>query len=78
MHNTAPFLEKETHKFQWNFKIQTDYQISTRQPDLIIINTKMTTSKIVDFADHRVKLKENEKKNKYIDLAFLNGKKNRA
>ena len=35
----------------------------------------MTTSKIVDFADHRVKLKENEKKNKYIDLAFLNGKK---
>ena len=44
-----------------------------RRPDLIIINKKkMRTCKIVDFAvpaDHRLKLKECEKKDKYLDLA---------
>ena len=47
-----------------------DHLISARRPDLIIIKKK--TCKIVDFAvsaDHRVKLKENEKKDKYLDLA---------
>ena len=46
-----------------------DHLISARRPDLIIIKK---TCKIVDFAvsaDHRVKLKENEKKDKYLDLA---------
>ena len=40
MHNPESFLENETHKFLWDFEIQTDYQISARQPDLIIINDK--------------------------------------
>ena len=38
----------------------------------MIINKIKKTYKIVDFAvlaDHRVKLKKNEKKNKYLDLA---------
>ena len=46
--------------------------ISARRPDLIIINKKKRTWKIVDFAlpaDHRIKLKECEKKDKYLDLA---------
>ena len=37
----------------------------------LIINKKKRTCKIVDFAvpaDHRVKLKESEKKDKYLDL----------
>ena len=41
-------------------------------PDLIIINKKKRTYKIVNFAvpaDHRIKLKECEKKDKYLDLA---------
>ena len=50
-----------------------DHQISARSPDLIIINKKKTRiCKIVDFAvpvDHRIKLKECEKKDKYLDLA---------
>ena len=29
---------------------------------------KKKTCKIVDFADHRIKLKENKKKDKYLDL----------
>ena len=49
-----------------------DHRISARRPDLIIINKKKGTYKFVDFAvpaDHRIKLKECEKKDKYLDLA---------
>ena len=47
----------------------THHLISARRLDFIIINT---TCKIVDFAvpgDHRIKLKECGKKDKYLDLA---------
>ena len=49
--------------------------MSARRPDLIIINNKKKKKrncKIVDFAvsgDHRIKLEEIEKKDKYLDLA---------
>ena len=64
--------ENATHKLLWDFNIQTDHLISARRPDLIIINKEKRTCKIVDFAvsaDHRIKLKECEKKDKYLDLA---------
>ena len=73
MHNPAPVLENNTHKLLWDFDIHTDHLISARRPDLIIINQKKRTCKIVDFAvpaDHRIKLKECEKKDKYLDLAM--------
>ena len=72
MHNPAPVLENDSHKLLWDFNIQTDHLIPARRPDLIIINQKKRTCKIVDFAvpaDHRIKLKECEKKDKYLDLA---------
>ena len=72
MHNPAPVLENNTHKLLWDFDIHTDHRILTRRPDLIIINKKKRTCKIIDFAvptDHRIKLKECEKKDKYLDLA---------
>ena len=72
MNNPAPVLENATHKLLWDFNIQTDHLIPARRPDLIIINKKKRTCKIVDFAvpvDHRIKLKECEKKDKYFDLA---------
>ena len=66
MHNPAPVLENNSHKLLWDFNIQTDHLIPARRPDLIIINKKTKrTCKIVDFAvpaDHRIKLKEWEKK----------------
>ena len=78
-HNPAPVLENDAHKFLWDFDIQTDHLISARRSDLIIINKKKKkkkrkkkTCKIVDFAvpaDHRTKLKECEKRDKYLDLA---------
>ena len=73
MHNPTSVLN-DTHKLLWGFEIQTDPLISARRPDLIIITKKKKkrTCKIVDFAvlvNHRVKLKESEKKDKYRNLA---------
>ena len=55
------------------FDIHTDHLISARRPDLIITNNKKKRiCKIVYFAvpvDHGIKLKEYEKKDKYLDLA---------
>ena len=70
--NPAPVLENNTHKLLWDFDIHMDHLISTKRPDLIIINKKKRTCKIVDFAvpgDYKIKLKECEKKDKYLDLA---------
>ena len=72
IHIPEPVLENNTHKLRWDFDIYTDHLISARRPDLIIINKKKRTCKIVDFAvpiDNRIKLKECEKKDKYLDLA---------
>ena len=74
MRNPEAVLENDTHKLLWDFDIQTDPLISARRPDLIIINKKKKKKicKIVDFAvpaDHRIKLKECEKRDKYLNLA---------
>ena len=72
MFNPALVLENDSHKLLWDFNIQTDHLIPARRPDLIIINKRKRICKIVDFAvpaDHRINLKESEKKDKYLDLA---------
>ena len=61
MHNSASVRENETHKLFGYFKIQTDYRISAKRPNLIIIHKKKRTCRFVDFAvldGHRVKLKK--------------------
>ena len=35
MHNPTPVLENDTHKFLWDFDVQTDPLISARRQDLI-------------------------------------------
>ena len=72
MHNPASVVENDIYKLLWDFDKQTNHLILARRPDLIIINNKNFFFKIVDFAllaDYRIKLKENEKKDKYLDLA---------
>ena len=72
MHNPARVPENDTHKLLRDFNIQTDHLIPARRPDHIIINNKKRFCKIVDFAipaDHRINLKESEKKDMYLDLA---------
>ena len=69
MHNAEFVLENEMHKFLWDFEIHTDYLIFTRNQTK---KKKKRTCWIADFvvlADHRVKLKESKKKDKYLDLA---------
>ena len=71
MHNPVPVLENDSHKLLWDFNIQTDHLIPARRPDLIIINKRKRICKIVDFAvpgDQRINLKENEQKDKNLDL----------
>ena len=72
MHSQAPVLENDTHKLQWDFNIHTDHLISARRSGLIIINKMWRICKIMDYAvpaDNRIKVKECEKKDKYLDLA---------
>ena len=85
MYNSESVQENEMYKHLWEAELQTDHQISSRRPDLVIVKKKKKkkkrkkkkkkkkrTDRIVDFsvlADHRVKLKESEKRNKYQDLA---------
>ena len=70
-HNPESVLENETSKVLRGFEIQNDLLISARQPDLVIVKKKknLETSGVVVLTDHRVKLKENEKGDKHLDLA---------
>ena len=55
----------------WDFSIQTDHVIEARRPDLVVVDKKRRTCKIIDFAvpgDSRIEEKEKEKIEKYQDL----------
>ena len=72
MHNSESVQKNKMHKLLCDFEIQMDHQISARRPDLIIFNKKERICRIVDFTtlvDHKVKLKESEKRDKYLNLA---------
>ena len=62
--------EDKTRKIHLNFEIQTDHLNLAWGPDFVLINKNKRTCHRVDFTDHRVKLKENEKIIKYLDLAW--------
>ena len=60
------------HKTLKDFKTQMNHQILTRRPDKVSISKKNIICHSVDFAipvEYRVKMKENEKINKCLDLA---------
>ena len=40
MHNLEAALDNDIHELLWDFDIQTDHLISTRRPDLIVVNKK--------------------------------------
>ena len=73
MHNQAPFQENDTHKLLWDFNIKMYSLIPARRPDLLKNQQKKKKRiyNIIDFAvpvDHRINMKECEKKDKYLDL----------
>ena len=72
MHNTESVVENETHKVLLDFVIQTDQLNLARQSDILIVNQKKRTCRIVDFTVptvHRVTLKKKEKRKKYLHFA---------
>ena len=55
----------------WDFIIQTDHVIEARRPDLVAVDKKRRTCKIINFAvsgDSRIKEKDKQKIEKYQDL----------
>ena len=55
----------------WDFSIQTDHVIEARRPDLVVLDKKERSCKIIDFAvpgDSRIEEKEKDKREKYQDL----------
>ena len=65
-----------TQQLPWRMWLTNSYgilaykQITLSRPDLIITNKKRELIDFVVLADHRVKLKESKKKDKYQDLAW--------
>ena len=69
MRKQESILENEMHKIFLDFDIQTDPLISARRPDQGLTKKKKSISRIVNFAvpaDHTVKNKESEKRDKYL------------
>ena len=55
----------------WDFSIQTDHVIEARRPDLVVVDKKERSCKIIDFAvpgHSRIEEKEKDKIEKYQNL----------
>ena len=76
-HRAEPVIENEKVKLLWDFNVQTDKVIEARRPDLILENKETSECQIIDIAipgDTRVVKKEEEKVDKYKELAFEIGR----
>ena len=66
-------VEETDHvKILWDFNIQTDHVIEHRRPDVVVLDKHEKMCHLIDIAvpgDSRVASKENEKVQKYQDLA---------
>ena len=49
-HEPESDLENEDYKILWDFSIQTDHVIEARRPDLVLVNKKERSCKVIDFA----------------------------
>ena len=71
-HEPESVMENEECKILWDFTIQTDRMIGARRPDITIVNKETRECQLIDIAcpgDNKVAEKENEKIDKYRDLA---------
>ena len=70
-HEPESVLENEDYKIFWDFSIQTDHVIEARRPDLVVVDKKERSCKIIYFAvpgDSRIEENEKDKIEKYQDL----------
>ena len=74
MHKPESVLKNEIHKIFWDFEIQKDHPILGQKTRLSNSSQKKTQKKkiqILDFAipdNNGVKIKDNKKGDKYLDL----------
>ena len=70
-HEPESVLENEGYKILRDFSIQTDHVTEARRPDLVVVDKKERSCKVIDFAvpgDSRIEEKEKNKIEKYQDL----------
>ena len=70
-HKPGRVLENEDYKILWDFSIQTDHVIEARRPDLVVVDKKERSCKIIDFTflgDSRIAEKEKDNIENYQDL----------
>ena len=70
-HEPKSVLENKDYKILWDFRIQTDHVIEARRSDLIVVDKKERSCKIIDFAvpgDNKIEEKEKDKIEKYQAL----------
>ena len=72
MHKAEYLLGKQTNNTVWDIGKQMDHRFPARIPDLLITNNWKIPCHLVGFSvqvKHKVKTKEGEKINKFLDLA---------
>ena len=70
-HEPESVLENDNYKILWDFSIQTDHVIEAWRPDLVVVDKKRRTSKIIEFSvsgDSKIKETEKENIEKYQGL----------
>ena len=71
LHEPDSVLENEDYKILWDLSIQTDHVIEARRPDLVVVDKKERSGKIIGFAvpgDNGIEEKEKDKIQKCQDL----------
>ena len=66
----------EDYKILWDFSIHIDHVKEARRPDLVVVNKKKRSCKIIDFAipvDSRIQEKEKDKIEKYQGKGVTEG-----
>ena len=72
-HSPENVEDNEKCKLLWDFSIQTDRKLDHNRPDIVLVDKQSKSCLIIDVAcpnDWRVESKQEEKVNKYLDLAF--------
>ena len=70
-HEPESGLENQDKKILWDFSIRTGHVIEAEKPDLVAVDRKERSCKIIDFAvpgRSRIKEKEKDKIEKYQDF----------
>ena len=69
-HEPESVLENEDYKILWDFSVETDHVIEAQRPNLVVIDKKERSCKIIDFVfpgDSRIE-EEKDKIEKYQDF----------